>query len=141
MIRSIETTGKTKELAIRAALEQLKLTEDDITYEILELGRSGFLGIGAVPARVRVSYDDGQSEPKPVKTQPVKAPAKSPKLPKRASRRRPSSVSTPPGARKRKSRASSAACSSAWAWNAPSTFPNAKAAGWKSSSTAPIWAP
>ena len=64
MIRSIETTGKTKELAIRAALEQLKLTEDDITYEILELGRSGFLGIGAVPARVRVSYDDGQSEPK-----------------------------------------------------------------------------
>ena len=75
MIRSIETTGKTKELAIRAALEQLKLTEDDITYEILELGRSGFLGIGAVPARVRVSYDDGQSEPKPVKTQPVKAPA------------------------------------------------------------------
>ena len=48
MIRSIETTGKTKELAIRAALEQLKLTEDDITYEILELGRSGFLGIGAV---------------------------------------------------------------------------------------------
>lgn len=76
MIRSIETTGKTKELAIRAALEQLKLTEDDITYEILELGRSGFLGIGAVPARVRVSYDDGQSEPKPVKTQPVKAPAK-----------------------------------------------------------------
>ena len=78
MIRSIETTGKTKELAIRAALEQLKLTEDDITYEILELGRSGFLGIGAVPARVRVSYDDGQSEPTPVKTQPVKAPAKKP---------------------------------------------------------------
>lgn len=78
MIRSIETTGKTKELAIRAALEQLKLTEDDITYEILELSRSGFLGIGAVPARVRVSYDDGQSEPKPVKTQPVKAPAKKP---------------------------------------------------------------
>lgn len=77
MIRSIETTGKTKELAIRAALEQLKLTEDDITYEILELGRSGFLGIGAVPARVRVSYDDGQPEPKPVKTQqPAKTPAK-----------------------------------------------------------------
>lgn len=63
MIRSIETTGKTKELAIRAALEQLKLTEDDITYEILELGRSGFLGIGAVPARVRVSYDDGRASP------------------------------------------------------------------------------
>ena len=46
MIRSIETTGKTKEDAIRAALKQLNLTEDDVTYEILELGRSGFLGIG-----------------------------------------------------------------------------------------------
>ena len=125
MIRSIETTGKTKELAIRAALEQLKLTEDDITYEILELGRSGFLGIGAVPARVRVSYDDGQSEPKPVKTQPVKAPAKKPETAQKSEPKK----------------ASSAVCSSAWAWNAPSTFPNAKAAGWKSSSTAPIWAP
>ena len=84
MIRSIETTGKTKELAIRAALEQLKLTEDDITYEILELGRSGFLGIGAVPARVRVSYDDGQPEPKSVKPQPVKAPAKKPETAKKS---------------------------------------------------------
>ena len=83
MIRSIETTGKTKELAIRAALEQLKLTEDDITYEILELGRSGFLGIGAVPARVRVSYDDGQPEPKPepVKPEPKSAAPKAEKKP------------------------------------------------------------
>ena len=79
MIRSIETTGKTKELAIRAALEQLKLTEDDITYEILELGRSGFLGIGAVPARVRVSYDDGQ--PEPVKPEPKSAAPKAEKKP------------------------------------------------------------
>ena len=58
MIRSIETTGKTKELAIRAALEQLKLTEDDITYEILELGRSGFLGIGAKPVAIPASNLD-----------------------------------------------------------------------------------
>ena len=78
MIRSIETTGKTKEDAIRAALKQLNLTEDDVTYEILELGRSGFLGIGAVPARVRVSYDDGQPEPKPANPQPVKVPVKKP---------------------------------------------------------------
>jgi spoIIIJ-associated protein len=82
MIRSIETTGKTKELAIRAALEQLSLTEDDITYEILELGRTGFLGIGAVPARVRVSYDDGQPEPKPEKQQP-KPQAKKAEEPKK----------------------------------------------------------
>ena len=85
MIRSIETTGKTKELAIRAALEQLKLTEDDVTYEILELGRSGFLGIGAVPARVRVSYDDGQPEPKAAPAAPAaKAPVKKTEAPKKA---------------------------------------------------------
>lgn len=141
MIRSIETTGKTKELAIRAALEQLKLTEDDITYEILELGRSGFLGIGAVPARVRVSYDDGQSEPKPVKTQPVKAPAKKPETAQKSEPKKAEPRQYAAGSQEKEVESSSAVCSSAWAWNAPSTFPNAKAAGWKSSSTAPIWAP
>ncbi len=84
MIRSIETTGKTKELAIRAALEQLKLTEDDITYEILELGRSGFLGIGAVPARVRVGYDAGESGPATVEAQPGGARAREPEAAKKS---------------------------------------------------------
>ena len=74
----IDVTGKTEEEAIRKALEQLQKDRDDVSVEILERAKSGFLGIGGSPATVRVSYDDGQSEPKPVKTQPVKAPAKKP---------------------------------------------------------------
>ena len=78
MIKFIDMTGKTEDEAIRRALEQLGLERDDVSVEILERAKSGFLGIGGSPATVRVSYDDGQSEPKPVKTQPVKAPAKKP---------------------------------------------------------------
>ena len=78
MIKFIDMTGKTEDEAIRRALEQLGLERDDVSVEILERAKSGFLGIGGSPATVRVSYDDGQSEPTPVKTQPVKAPAKKP---------------------------------------------------------------
>ena len=64
MIKSIETTGKTTELAIAAALEELSLTRDEVSVEILTMPKSGFLGFGAVPAKIRVTYDDGKPEPK-----------------------------------------------------------------------------
>lgn len=57
MTRYIETTGKTEEAAVAAALEQLGLERDDVSVEVLERARTGFLGIGSVPARVRVSYE------------------------------------------------------------------------------------
>ncbi len=57
MLKSIETTGKTEELAIASALEQLGKSREEVSVEILERSKSGFLGIGAVPARVRVSYE------------------------------------------------------------------------------------
>ena len=65
MIKFIDMTGKTEDEAIRRALEQLGLERDDVSVEILERAKSGFLGIGGLPATVRVSYDDGQPEPKP----------------------------------------------------------------------------
>ena len=65
MIKFIDMTGKTEDEAIRRALEQLGLERDDVSVEILERAKSGFLGIGGSPATVRVSYDDGQPEPKP----------------------------------------------------------------------------
>ena len=70
MIKFIDMTGKTEDEAIRRALEQLGLERDDVSVEILERAKSGFLGIGGSPATVRVSYDDGQPEPKPVKPEP-----------------------------------------------------------------------
>lgn len=68
MIKFIDMTGKTEDEAIRRALEQLGLERDDVSVEILERAKSGFLGIGGSPATVRVSYDDGQ--PEPVKPEP-----------------------------------------------------------------------
>lgn len=57
MRKSIETTGKTEEDAILAALSQLGLERDEISVEILERGKPGFLGIGAAPAKIRVFYE------------------------------------------------------------------------------------
>ena len=57
MLKSIETTAKTEDLAIASALEQLGKSREEVSVEILERSKSGFLGIGAAPARVRVSYE------------------------------------------------------------------------------------
>ena len=81
MIKFIEMTGRTEGEAIRRALEQLGLERDDVSVEILERAKSGFLGIGGSPATVRVSYDDGQPEPKPVKPEPKSAAPKAEKKP------------------------------------------------------------
>ena len=69
MIKSIEKSAKTEDLAIAAALEELGLSRDDVTVEILERAKSGFLGFGASPAKVKVSYevpDVVAEEPAPV---------------------------------------------------------------------------
>lgn len=69
MIKSIEKSAKTEDLAIAAALEELGLSRDDVTVEILERAKSGFLGFGASPAKVKVSYevpDVVVEEPTPV---------------------------------------------------------------------------
>ena len=57
MTKWIETTGKTEEEAIAAALHQLGLERDDVSVEIVERAKSGFLGIGSAPAKVKVTYE------------------------------------------------------------------------------------
>lgn len=57
MTKFIETTGKTEEEAVASALRQLGLDRDDVSVEIIERAKSGFLGLGSSPARVRVSYE------------------------------------------------------------------------------------
>jgi len=76
----IVVTGKTEDEAIRKALDQLGMDRDDVSVEILERAKSGFLGIGAAPAKVRVTYGPEESEviPEPVKPAPKKEPAKEP---------------------------------------------------------------
>ena len=62
MAKFIETTGRSEEDAIAAALFQLGLERDDVSVEVLERAKSGFFGFGSSPARVRVSYDFGADE-------------------------------------------------------------------------------
>jgi len=50
----IETEGASVEAAIQAALNQLGAEEADVSIEVLATPRSGLLGLGARPARVRV---------------------------------------------------------------------------------------
>ena len=63
MEKSIIATGKTIDAAVEAALQQLGLTRDDVTYQVLALPKSGFLGIGAVPAKVQVTYEAPDEKP------------------------------------------------------------------------------
>lgn len=67
MEKSIITTGKTIDLAIAAAVEQLKMDRDNFSVEVLENAKSGFLGIGASPAKIKVTFEvpDEVVEPAP----------------------------------------------------------------------------
>ena len=61
MRQFIDVTGKTEDEAISRALEQLKLDRDDVSVEILERAKAGFLGLGSCPAKVRVSYGEDEA--------------------------------------------------------------------------------
>lgn len=74
----IDVTGKTEEEAIRKALQQLQMDRDDVSVEILERAKSGFLGIGSSPARVRVTYGQQEPEAPAAPVQPEKKPEKKP---------------------------------------------------------------
>ncbi len=79
MTKYLEATGKTEQAAIDAALAQLGLERDDVSVEILDRAKSGFLGIGSTPARVRVSYEGPDDEPEvetPVAAEPAPKPEK-----------------------------------------------------------------
>ena len=71
MEKKFIATGKTIDLALESALAQLALTRDDITYEVLALPKAGFLGFGAQPAKVQVTYE--VPDPKPEESKPKSA--------------------------------------------------------------------
>ena len=80
MMKWIETTGRSEEDAISAALFQLGLDRDDVSIEVIERAKSGFLGFGSNPAKVRVSYEEENGVPCAKKNileeeTPVAAPA------------------------------------------------------------------
>ena len=82
MLKWIETTGRSEEDAISAALFQLGLDRDDVSIEVIERAKSGFLGFGSNPAKVRVSYEEENGVPCHKKSVlEVKEPAAAPAAP------------------------------------------------------------
>ena len=57
MEKMIVTTGKTIDLAIEAALTKLGLDRDSVSVQVLAQAKPGFLGFGAQPAKVQVTYE------------------------------------------------------------------------------------
>lgn len=51
---SVETTGKSVDEAVQAALGRLRARRDEVDIDVVEEGRGGFFGLGAKEARVRV---------------------------------------------------------------------------------------
>lgn len=97
MEKTIVTSGKTIDLAIEAALTQLGLDRDSVSVTVLQKEKAGFLGFGAQPAKVQVTYEapdpvpeapkvalSSASRTKPKAAAPVKKPEppKQPEVPK-----------------------------------------------------------
>ena len=100
MEKTIITSGKTIDLAIESALTQLGLDRDSVSVMVLQQAKAGFLGFGAQPAKVQVTYEapdpkvekapekpksalGSASRSKPKAAAPVKKPeAPKPEMPK-----------------------------------------------------------
>ena len=99
MEKTIVATGKTIDLAIESALTQLGLDRDSVSVQVLQQAKAGFLGFGAQPAKVQVTYEapdpvvvpekpksalGSASRSKPKAAAPVKKPEapKAPEAPK-----------------------------------------------------------
>ena len=83
MQKFIETTGETRDAAIEAALRQLGMDRDDVSVEVLDNGKKGFLGFGATPARVRVTYEAPEEPAAKQPAAPVHTPVQKPAQPAR----------------------------------------------------------
>ena len=96
MEKTIITSGKSIDLAIESALTQLGLDRDSVSVLVLQQAKAGFLGFGAQPAKVQVTYEvpDPVVEKVPEKpksalgsasrSKPKAAPVKKPEAPKQA---------------------------------------------------------
>ena len=75
MIKTLEKSARTEDEAIAAALAELGMDRDDVSVEIVERAKSGFLGIGASPAVIRVSYEAEDEPAAPAAAPKAEAPA------------------------------------------------------------------
>ena len=64
MEKTLVATGKTIDLAIEAALTQLGMDRDSVSVQVLAQAKPGFLGIGAQPAKVQITYEAPDPAPR-----------------------------------------------------------------------------
>ncbi len=62
MLKTIEAKGDSIDEAVRKALTDLGADRDDVSVEVLQKPKSGFLGFGREPAIVRVSYETSPAD-------------------------------------------------------------------------------
>ena len=92
MTKYIETTGRTEEAAIAAALAQLGMSREQVSVEVITRPKTGFLGIGKVDAKVRISYEVPDEPEKPAAP---KAEAPKPVQPAKAVKAEPEKPAKP----------------------------------------------
>ena len=114
MLKYMEFTAKTEDEAIAKGLAYLGMDRDDVSVEILDRGKTGFLGIGSVPAKVKLTYEapdepppppvppvaEVKPAPRPEKPAAPKPPRPAPKAEKPAPAPKPSPVQAEPAAPK-----------------------------------------
>ncbi|MCP4641249.1 MAG: KH domain-containing protein [bacterium] len=81
-MRSVEVSAKTRETAIKEALDQLRAERYEVEVEILDEGSSGIFGIGARPVKLRVTLDSDDED------EPSRPPADTRRQPRERSRSR-----------------------------------------------------
>ena len=65
MEKTLIASGKTIDLAVESALAQLGLDRDSVSVMVLQQAKAGFLGFGAQPAKVQVTYEAPDPVPEP----------------------------------------------------------------------------
>ena len=88
MEKTLVATGKTIDLAIEAALTQLGMDRDSVSVQVLAQAKPGFLGIGAQPAKVQITYEAPDPAPRAAlssasRSKPKAAPVKKAEEPKK----------------------------------------------------------
>lgn len=67
-------SAATVDRAIEKALAELQMDRDAVSVEVIEMGRKGFLGIGASDAKIRVTYEAADEIKPAVKAEEKPAP-------------------------------------------------------------------
>lgn len=73
MLREETATGRTVDEAIENACNLMGIQREECNFEILELPKTGLFGFKKLPAKVKITFEDGKAAPPP--SRPAAAPS------------------------------------------------------------------